>query len=246
MAQQADVTDRINGIHNVLTPFGKGVSLPLLEKCLFGTAITTLYMNAFVYAMFIFVKMQNCVKWHMDTCLSWRNRQEFRQIYSKVHKQKGKIENATAFIDEIDSHKKSIFEFWKYSNKDEVQALEEGMKEIEITYANGITYKGGFKNNTISGTGTMTYPNVGKYEGSFSEGKRSGQGTFTWNDGVNYVGAWNNDLMHGQGQYNISSTIYLKGSFDNGKLNGTYTYHNEKGNYKTTWVNNKNTKVEEE
>ena len=28
-----------------------------------------------------------------------------------------KIENATKFIEEIDSHKKSIFEFWKYSNK---------------------------------------------------------------------------------------------------------------------------------
>ena len=33
---------------------------------------------------------------------------------------KKKIENATLFIQEIDSHKKSIFEFWKYSNKDEV------------------------------------------------------------------------------------------------------------------------------
>ena len=40
-----------------------------------------------------------------------------------------KIENATSFINEIDSHKKSIFEFWKYSNKDEVQALEEGEEE---------------------------------------------------------------------------------------------------------------------
>ena len=40
-----------------------------------------------------------------------------------------KIENATAYIAEIDSHKKSIFEFWKYSNKDEVQALEEGEEE---------------------------------------------------------------------------------------------------------------------
>lgn len=37
-----------------------------------------------------------------------------------------KIENATAYIDEIDSHKRSIFEFWKYSNKDEIQVLEEG------------------------------------------------------------------------------------------------------------------------
>ena len=40
-----------------------------------------------------------------------------------------KIENATSFINEIDSHKKSIFVFWKYSNKDEVQALEEGEEE---------------------------------------------------------------------------------------------------------------------
>ena len=41
-----------------------------------------------------------------------------------------KIENAVAFIEEIDSHKKSIFEFWKYSNKDEVNALAEGEKEV--------------------------------------------------------------------------------------------------------------------
>lgn len=43
---------------------------------------------------------------------------------------KKKIENASQFIDEIDKHKKSIFEFWKYSNKDEVAALSEGEKEI--------------------------------------------------------------------------------------------------------------------
>lgn len=46
----------------------------------------------------------------------------------KVNLEK-KLENATAFIAEIDSHKKSIFEFWKYSNKDEVQGLQEGEKE---------------------------------------------------------------------------------------------------------------------
>ena len=40
-----------------------------------------------------------------------------------------KIENATAYIDEIDSHKKSIFEFWKYSNKDEIQTLTEAEEE---------------------------------------------------------------------------------------------------------------------
>ena len=40
-----------------------------------------------------------------------------------------KIENATNFIQEIDNHKRSIFEFWKYSNKDEVASLAEGEKE---------------------------------------------------------------------------------------------------------------------
>ncbi len=40
-----------------------------------------------------------------------------------------KIENATSFIEEIDNHKKSIFEFWKYTNKDQMSALPEGEKE---------------------------------------------------------------------------------------------------------------------
>lgn len=40
-----------------------------------------------------------------------------------------KIENATIYIKEIDSHKKSIFEFWKYSNKDAMEALPEGEEE---------------------------------------------------------------------------------------------------------------------
>lgn len=44
-----------------------------------------------------------------------------------------KIENATAYIAEIDSHKKSIFEFWKYSNKDEMANLPEGeVEEINV------------------------------------------------------------------------------------------------------------------
>ena len=52
-----------------------------------------------------------------------------------------KIENAAKYIEEIDSHKKSIFEFWKYSNKDEMAVLPEGeqeevnvIKKIEKTF----------------------------------------------------------------------------------------------------------------
>ncbi len=49
-----------------------------------------------------------------------------------------KIENATAYIAEIDSHKKSIFEFWKYSNKDEMSSLPEGEEE-EVNIIKKIT-----------------------------------------------------------------------------------------------------------
>ncbi len=56
----------------------------------------------------------------------------------KNKNRKKKIENATKFIEEIDSHKKSIFEFWKYTNKDEVAALAEGEVE-EVSTIKKIT-----------------------------------------------------------------------------------------------------------
>ena len=59
---------------------------------------------------------------------------------------KKKIENATAFIKEIDKHKKSIFEFWKYSNKDEVGALTEGETE-EVNIIKKITKTFDYEND---------------------------------------------------------------------------------------------------
>ena len=37
-----------------------------------------------------------------------------------------KLKNATQYIEEIDQHKKSLFEFWKFANKDNVLGLGEG------------------------------------------------------------------------------------------------------------------------
>ena len=42
---------------------------------------------------------------------------------------KKKIENAESYIKEIDNHKKSIFEFWRYCNKDKLDVLPEGEQE---------------------------------------------------------------------------------------------------------------------
>lgn len=41
-----------------------------------------------------------------------------------------KIKNATQYIREIDEHKKSIFEFWRFTNKDEAKPLNAGTVEV--------------------------------------------------------------------------------------------------------------------
>ena len=63
---------------------------------------------------------------------------DINSLKLKNKNMKKKIENATAFIEEIDSHKKSIFEFWKYSNKDEMATLPEGEEE-EVNIIRKIT-----------------------------------------------------------------------------------------------------------
>ena len=42
-----------------------------------------------------------------------------------------KIKNANIYLNEIELHKKSIFEFWKFTNKDELPSLNEGEEELD-------------------------------------------------------------------------------------------------------------------
>lgn len=56
---------------------------------------------------------------------------DVQALEDKKEKLERKIKNATLYINEIESHKKSIFEFWKYTNKDEVSLLQEGEKSQE-------------------------------------------------------------------------------------------------------------------
>ena len=49
-----------------------------------------------------------------------------------------KVKNATQYINEIDKHRKSIFDFWKFANKDEKLALEEGIEKEEAVNNNPI------------------------------------------------------------------------------------------------------------
>lgn len=52
--------------------------------------------------------------------------QDLKAQKLKLENLNSKVKNANLYIEEIDKHKKSIFEFWKFANKDEKAALEMG------------------------------------------------------------------------------------------------------------------------
>lgn len=57
--------------------------------------------------------------------------QDIRAMELKLENLRRKLENAETYIAEIDKHKKSIFEFWKFTSKDELLALDSGDAEEE-------------------------------------------------------------------------------------------------------------------
>ena len=54
---------------------------------------------------------------------------DIKALENKKENLENKIKNATLYINEIESHKKSIFDFWKYTNKYEVTLLNEGTEQ---------------------------------------------------------------------------------------------------------------------
>lgn len=68
-----------------------------------------------------------------------KNKQmDIKALENKKENLERKIKNATIYINEIESHKKSIFDFWKFTNKDEVPFLQEGQEEEKTTKQNKI------------------------------------------------------------------------------------------------------------
>ena len=56
-----------------------------------------------------------------------------KALTNRLNNLNKKIENAELYIKEIDEHKKSIFEFWKFTNKDKKAELVEGIIKEENT-----------------------------------------------------------------------------------------------------------------
>lgn len=63
---------------------------------------------------------------------------DIKALEGKKESLERKIKNATLYINEIESHKKSIFDFWKFTNKDEKTMLTEGEKKEEKESINKI------------------------------------------------------------------------------------------------------------
>ena len=57
--------------------------------------------------------------------------QDLKAQELKLENLKSKVRNAELYIEEIDKHKKSIFEFWKFANKDEKLSLEMGNESLK-------------------------------------------------------------------------------------------------------------------
>lgn len=71
-----------------------------------------------------------------------KNKQmDIKALENKKENLERKIKNATLYINEIESHKKSIFDFWKFTNKDEVllisgeETQEENKKKIKKVFS---------------------------------------------------------------------------------------------------------------
>ncbi len=67
-----------------------------------------------------FIKEENLVK-NLEL--------DYKALKSRVDMMNQKIENASLYIQEIDKHKKSIFEFWKFTNTEGMQQLSAGIEK---------------------------------------------------------------------------------------------------------------------
>ncbi len=74
---------------------------------------------------------------------------DIKALELKIKNLTSKIDNATKYIEEIENHKKSIFEFWKFVNKDELVALEGAETSEEEAIHNNIKKVFDYKSDLI-------------------------------------------------------------------------------------------------
>ena len=112
-------------------------------------------------------------------------------------------------------------------------------------YANGDIYEGQLKDNEQHGYGTLIFAlnntdNAIRYVGNYENGEKSGFGTFEWKDGEKYVGEFKNDLRNGNGTYYYTDGTKYVGNWENGERNGFGKMFSADGSleFAGNWKNN--------
>ena len=93
-----------------------------------------------------------------------------------------------------------------------------------INFHDKTEYSGQWKKNKFHGDGTRRFQNGNVYNGNYVDGKRQGQGKCYFANGDMYVGDWKNDTIHGFGRYYYNNGHSFEGMFRDGKRNGRGKY----------------------
>ncbi len=110
----------------------------------------------------------------------------------------------------------------------------------KITFANGTTYIGDIRNNTLTGKGEYQFNTGSTYDGQVKNGLRNGFGDYKSNDGISYSGEWLNGLKHGRGKMMMKDGMIYEGSWHEGVIQGYGEMKWASGNsYKGQFKNNK-------
>jgi hypothetical protein len=82
-----------------------------------------------------------------------------------------------------------------------------------VRYANGIKYKGRFKDSLKHGDGVLSFEDGSLYSGEISHDFRAGHGVMDFVNGTKYEGIWLDDLYHGLGKLSYNTGQIYTGFF---------------------------------
>jgi len=88
------------------------------------------------------------------------------------------------------------------------------------SYVNGLVYEGGFLKGKNHGKGKMTYPDGYSYVGDWKDGSREGQGVATYADGTTYTGGFVAGQREGEGEIVMKDGFRYKGGWKAGEIDG--------------------------
>lgn len=90
------------------------------------------------------------------------------------------------------------------------------IKQVLTLEDGTIRYSGYVLANKMSGSGKLTFENGDTYKGEFKNGIFHGKGTFTAVSGWTYVGEFKNGLADGQGKLTTENKTVYEGLFKQG------------------------------